>query len=51
MLFKTSKYVKGYKYLSFARNLSDIYGENLLDNATKTGLDRAKSTSKKQSIK
>ena len=30
---KTRKYVKGYAYLSFARNLSNKYGKQLLDTA------------------
>ena len=37
--------------LSFARNLSNKYGKQLLDTATKTRLDALKSTSKKYSIK
>ena len=44
---KTRKYVKGYGFLSFARNLSSKYGKKLLDTATKTGLDAAKIASKK----
>ena len=43
---KTKKYVKGYGYLSFARNLSNKYGKRLLDTATKTGLDSAKTAFK-----
>ena len=41
------KYVKGNEVLLFARNLSDEYGKKILDTATKTGLDTAKTTSKK----
>ena len=41
------KYVKGYGFLTFARNLSNKYGKKLLDTATKTGLDAAKTSSKK----
>ena len=48
---KTRKYVKGYGFLSFARNLSNKYGKKLLDTATKTGLDAAKIASKKAAHK
>ena len=44
---KTGKYVKGYGFFSFARNLSNKYGKQLLDNATITGVDAAKPASKK----
>ena len=44
---KTRKYVKGYGFLSFARNLSKKYGKELLDTATKTGIDAAKAVPKK----
>ena len=44
---KLRKYVKGYSFLSFARKFSDKYGKKLMDNATKTGIDAAKSASKK----
>ena len=33
---RTRKYVKGYEFLSFARNSSDKYGKQFLDTATKT---------------
>ena len=33
--------------MSFARNLSDKYGKKILDTHTKTGLDAAKTASKK----
>ena len=33
--------------MSFARNLSDKYGKKILDTPTKTGLDAAKTASKK----
>ena len=36
---RTRKYVKGYGFLSFARNLPHKYRKKLLDTATKTGLD------------
>ena len=41
------KYVKGYGFLSFARKLGDKYGKKLMDTATKTGIDAAKTTSKR----
>ena len=36
------KYVKEYGFLSFTRNLSNKFGKQLLDTATKTGLDASK---------
>ena len=41
------KYVKGYGFLSFARKFGDKYGKTLMDTATKTGIDVAKSASKR----
>ena len=41
------KYLKGYGFLSFARNCSNKYGIKLMDNATKTGIDTAKTASKR----
>ena len=41
------KYVKGYGFLSFAKNFGNKYSKKLMDNATKTGMDAAKITSKK----
>ena len=41
------KYVKGYIFLSFARKFSDKYGKKLIDNATKTGINAAKTASKR----
>ena len=41
------KYVKGYGFLSFARKLCDKFGKRLMDTATKTGIDAAKTTSKR----
>ena len=41
------KYVKGYKFLSFARKCGDKYGKKLMDTATKTGMDAAKTASKR----
>ena len=40
------KYVKGYGFVSFARNCGDKYGNKLMDNAAKTGNDFAKNASK-----
>ena len=44
---KFRKYVKGYRYLSFARTFGDKYGKKLMDTATKTGIDAAKTASKR----
>ena len=44
---KFRKYVKGYSFLSFARKLGDKYGKKLIDTATKTGIDAAKTASKR----
>ena len=44
---RARKYVKGYGFLLFARNLCNKYGKKLLDTATKTQLDAAKTASKK----
>ena len=44
---KSRKYVKGYGFQSFARNISNKYGKQLLDTATKTGPDALITTSKK----
>ena len=41
------KYVKGYGFLSFARKFGDKYGKELTDTATKTGVDAAKTASKR----
>ena len=41
------KYVKGYGFLSFARKFGDTYGKKLMDTATKTGIDAAKTASKR----
>ena len=41
------KYVKGYGILSFARKFGDKYGKKLMDTATKTGIDAAKTASKR----
>ena len=42
---KFRKYVKGYRFLSFARKRGDKYGKKLMDTARKTGIDAAKTTS------
>ena len=44
---KYIKYVKEYDFLSFARRFGDKYGKNLMDTATKTGIDDAKTVSKR----
>ena len=40
------KYVKGYGFLSFAKKVGNKYGKKLMDTATKTRIDAAKTTSK-----
>ena len=44
---KFRKYVKGYGFLSFARTFGDKYDKKLMDTATKTGIDAAKTVSKR----
>ena len=44
---KYRKYVKGCGFLSFARKLGDKYGKKLMDAARKTGIDAAKTVSKR----
>ena len=44
---KFRKYVKGYGFLSFAKKLGNKYSKQLLDTATKTGIDAAKTASKR----
>ena len=44
---KCRKYVKGYGFLSFAKNFGNKYGKKLMDTATKTGIDAAKTGSKR----
>ena len=39
---RTRKHVKGYGFLSFARNLSNKFGKQLLDTATKSGTNSSK---------
>ena len=41
------KYVKGYGSLSLARTFGDKYVKKLMDTATKTGRDAAKTVSKR----
>ena len=41
------KYAKRYVFLSFARNFDDKHGKKLMDTATKTGIDAAKTASKR----
>ena len=42
-----TKYVKGYVFLSFAKKFGNKYGKKIMDTATKTGIDAAKTTSKR----
>ena len=44
---KYRKYVQGYGFLPFARKFGDKYGKKLMDTATKTGIDAAKTASKR----
>ena len=44
---KYRKYVKGYGFFSFAKKCGDKYGKKLMDTATKTGIDAAKTASKR----
>ena len=48
---KYRKYIKGYGFLSFARKFGDKYGKKLMDIATKTGKDAAKTASERFSQK
>ena len=41
------KYVKGYGFLPFAKNFGNKYGKKIMDTATKTGIDAAKTASKR----
>ena len=41
------KYVKGYGFLSLAKKFGNKYGKNLMDTATKTGIDAVKTASKR----
>ena len=44
---KYRKYVQGYDFLSFVRKFGDKYGKKLMDTATETGIDAAKTASKR----
>ena len=44
---KYRKYIKGYGFLFFARKFGDKYGKKLMDTATKTRINAAKTASKK----
>ena len=44
---KFKKSIEGYGFSSFARKFSDEYGKKLMDTATKTGIDAAKTASKR----
>ena len=41
------KYVNGYGFLSFAKKCGNKYGKKLMDAGTKTGIDAAKTASKR----
>ena len=41
------KYARGYGFLLFTRKLGDNYGEKLMNTARKTGIDAAKTASKR----
>ena len=45
---KFRKYVKGYSFFSVARKFGDKYGKKLIDTETKTGIDAAKTASKRE---
>ena len=44
---KYRTYVKFYDFLSFPRKFEDRYGKKLADTATNTGIDAAKTASKR----
>ena len=44
---KFRKCIQGYGFLSFATNFEDKYCKKLIDTATKTGTDAAKTASKR----
>ena len=44
---KFRKYVKGYGFLSFAKEFGNKYAKKLMDTTTKTGIDATKTTSKR----
>ena len=41
------KYIKGYGFLSFARKSGEKYGKKIMDSVKKTGIDAAKTASKR----
>ena len=43
---KYRKYVQGYGFLSLTRKFGDKHGKEIIDTATKTGIDVAKNASK-----
>ena len=48
---RTRRYVEGYGFLPFARNLYNKYGKSLLDTAAKAGPGAAKTASKNADYK
>ena len=44
---KFRKYIKGYGFLSFARKFNNKYAKKLIDTTTKTGIEAAKTASKR----
>ena len=44
---KFRKYIKGYGFLLFARKFNNKYGKKLIDTTTKTGIEAAKTASKR----
>ena len=44
---KFRQYIKGHSFLLFARKFGDKYGKKLKDTATKTGIEAAKTASKR----
>ena len=44
---KFRKYVQGYTFLSFTRKFGVKYGNKLMNTAAKTGIDEAKTSSKR----
>ena len=47
MRYSTEPSVRGYGFLSFARKFGDKYDKKLMDTATKTETDAAKTASKR----
>ena len=44
---KYRKYVKGYGFLSFPKKIGNRYGKKIMEAATKTEIDAAKTASKR----